>query len=1051
MKSLEDLVENKEILRILKDDINGFIKNEQVLNKFYPSLYPYSSSKKNESPTSTFKAGDEGENLVYQGLKRFINNKENMNKEWYLFHSIGKSINTWLTKKDFKGLFNKLHGEAKDRVNIENARDPDFILIHKNYGIFMIDSKNVNEKQAKESFNKALNQSKVFKSFLEILFEGTPNFSDFNKLNFFMGACIPEIEDNLNLDKNNFIITKTELLNDKCLEAKLSANEKIETSIYDDIIRFFASIKTKFDKGMSLDPINTIDSGLMTKTINKIEEMDSLIGKKYIINGPAGSGKTYRIMNNIIDVLTPYTELGLVYSDDLKIYNKTKDEIKKLNKKIRIFKYLNDVYELANLISNELNNSSVNSKVFIFHKNYESLNFLLIAYGGENNFIIINTFDSKYLAKLSELCSEFIVESGFQMVLTDIKKNQIKILQRSFLKETIEKEIGNSILFINSKFKEMNMFGFDLFSRNCTLEIEEEKAKNENKKGTNKHSRIHVFEIEDHDNILNEYEPNIIILCFASLYAIDKIKDKIKKEKEKARLYDSIKYYHPCDFNELDLNSLKFEIDFYCLNNHFVLFVGKYDDNQYYYDILDFKENDDFILTFKKLNGVKKIKTFYSFNKELTNKLRSVCEILGIKLIIIDEEDNALTNIFKNSFFLVKPCDFALTLYTFETLMAFEKIRDIHIFADDMMSSIQTHSKHKYPPLCENTRNKIKTFLVTFDSNQCTEYNLSSIEATVENVDFPFDIESLDTVYRCNKKVFDYLMPFYEYSNYLRYDDTPVEKEFDSFLEFKTFINKEVERIRRENEDVLNRTYRNIRLAEPLVDIVKSMPYQKIKCGNTADSFDVIEVSVSKERLLESIEKAIAKAINAKGSVNEIGVILGYNHSLDKENQRGIDEYNREGNFTDLVDSIELVSRNGSLRRHEWHASFSKDMFSKDSYFNAILNSNIFLFSQKLSPYLEFINLLENLKQKYSKKCTIINIIFENFATDQGKSIKYLYSSEFKHLIYVIPGPCRISHNDSFEKNIYRFEPYFIISRATMNLTIIYVKEQKPIDDDVLD
>jgi hypothetical protein len=100
--------------------------------------------------------------------------------------------------------------EAKKKTQengpeMKEGFDRNFILINKTKGIFMIDSKIVNNKQAdafiKQAFNKAFNQCKVFKSILEILLEATLNVNPFDKINFKMGAYIPDgLKSSINTD-----------------------------------------------------------------------------------------------------------------------------------------------------------------------------------------------------------------------------------------------------------------------------------------------------------------------------------------------------------------------------------------------------------------------------------------------------------------------------------------------------------------------------------------------------------------------------------------------------------------------------------------------------------------------------------------------------------------------------------------------------------------------------------------------------------------------------------------------------------------------------------
>ena len=56
---------------------------------------------------------------------------------------------------------------------------------------------------------------------------------------------------------------------------------------------------------------STINTRLEEFTNKEIKKHDSLIGQKLISNGPAGSGKTYHIKDNIINVLTEDKKIGL--------------------------------------------------------------------------------------------------------------------------------------------------------------------------------------------------------------------------------------------------------------------------------------------------------------------------------------------------------------------------------------------------------------------------------------------------------------------------------------------------------------------------------------------------------------------------------------------------------------------------------------------------------------------------------------------------------------------------------------------------------------------
>ena len=88
-------------------------------------------------------------------------------------------------------VFDQLLELAKEKILKQEspklkAFDPDFILVNKKYGIYLIDSKNVNDnKYSQKPFDKAINQCRVFKSFLIVL---NP---EYEKLDFHMGAYLP--------------------------------------------------------------------------------------------------------------------------------------------------------------------------------------------------------------------------------------------------------------------------------------------------------------------------------------------------------------------------------------------------------------------------------------------------------------------------------------------------------------------------------------------------------------------------------------------------------------------------------------------------------------------------------------------------------------------------------------------------------------------------------------------------------------------------------------------------------------------------------------------
>jgi hypothetical protein len=126
---LKDTIKN-----ILEGDIKGFIKNGDEYRdkngdeRVFPPLYPYSSKTKNENLSSTFRTGDDGEKKLYEALKEFMTNNED--KEWFIFHSIGKAFKKWLQKPQKKDFFDQLLKEAKKKAQengpeIKEGFDPD--------------------------------------------------------------------------------------------------------------------------------------------------------------------------------------------------------------------------------------------------------------------------------------------------------------------------------------------------------------------------------------------------------------------------------------------------------------------------------------------------------------------------------------------------------------------------------------------------------------------------------------------------------------------------------------------------------------------------------------------------------------------------------------------------------------------------------------------------------------------------------------------------------------------------------------------------------------
>jgi hypothetical protein len=196
---------------------------------------------------------------------------------------------------------------------------------------------------------------------------------------------------------NCFIIDDKDLDDFDALKLKFSILGHVDehNDNYKPLISFLAGIKIKYDEIMCLNPDGTIDKQLKQKTSSEVLKMPSLVNEKVIINGPAGTGKTYRLMDNIINLLTPTQRIGLVYSDD--VDETTQDELNK--EKVKIFKYLK-----------EFNLNILGSiKCYLFEENI-----LIIIACDKINFILIEEFNLDFLATIGRSCEyEFIVEQKY--------------------------------------------------------------------------------------------------------------------------------------------------------------------------------------------------------------------------------------------------------------------------------------------------------------------------------------------------------------------------------------------------------------------------------------------------------------------------------------------------------------------------------------------------------------------------------------------------------------------------------------------------------------
>ena len=159
------------------------------------------------------------------------------------------------------------------------------------------------------------------------------------------------------------------------------------------------------------------------------------------------------------------------------------------------------------------------------------------------------------------------------------------------------------------------------------------------------------------------------------------------------------------------------------------------------------------------------INLFYSSNCEYLNEHYLNKSALRERINYTKEKKESIIETFyKHSLFFIGPCYFVLTLKSFECLLAFDSAKSIHIFVDDIMSSIIYPVRRKVNvPDFEKLKSKIKTFLVTFDVNQIVK--IDKDHAFIPFCEIEFFILNLNNIYRYSKRVFEYLLPFYHRTN----------------------------------------------------------------------------------------------------------------------------------------------------------------------------------------------------------------------------------------------------------------------------------------------
>ena len=763
-----------------------------------------------------------------------------------------------------------------------------------------------------------------------------------------------------------------------------------DDKIFDDLFKFLVGLKTTFESEMVLSATNKIDEQLKYNIDQVISKNESLIGKKVIINGPAGSGHGYIIRNNIIDVLTPPKRIGLVVSDDEKLYSKT---IVEVDGEIKLCKYLEGIQDLSSGKWKKL-------KIFIFHKNtkcfylLEAESYKLIEGYKLQEVITYNLFCSEFVISILKILNAIEEDCGIDFIVerkkdkemiesTILRKNKtVNISGNSHIKERMENDYGNMIIFFVCEESRNNfkvILCDDLFSS------------------------IDIIEISNIPSILEEFRPISISLCFAGSFATNLIQQEIRSKKE--TLWKSIKYYYHCNFNEFDWNELM-EITVYFLSVETALFIAKIQDNEYVYNYFYINEDQICLLKFKLYNlkhnkNIDKIMfKSYSNDYKLNPDLCIIIEELDINYTT-EEKATTIKNVYKNSLFFVGRY-ISITLKFFEEILAFNSAQNIHVFADDIMAWICLISGNQSLALKQETKAKMKTFLITLDANQLLCYDETK-DGLIPDFDLDFSVSNLKKVYRCSKKVFDYLLPFYEYSNYLKHSYDKICKEFNSFKEFKEFIINDLKRVKEvvHNDSDIEKI--TVKLAECVTDITKSMPLESIECGNIADG-EVIEIEVEMKDLFKTIEIFINKAIGMKVPKDQIFVLINYNYkNLEIQKQ--------------LYKTCRIFNQNSSI--YELYEKYAKEIKYKK-------------FQRK--PYAEM--LLDELNEKFKEFCQIFDIC-SFYAAVYGDSIKNSNLFEYKYVICVYPEGCFIlNSNQSIV-----IDSYFTMSRATVNLIVISAKE----------
>ena len=116
-----------------------------------------------------------------------------------------------------------------------------------------------------------------------------------------------------------------------------------------------------------------------------------------------------------------------------------------MNKKVKVFYYLND-----------LNTSLKKIKCYLF----EETILLIAECECEVKYFFIDDFNSNYFDTFRNLAVQFVIELKYLRELKEKRfdKNNIVIEKKYHkLKEFIKNDIGDSIIIVENKYKELNM------------------------------------------------------------------------------------------------------------------------------------------------------------------------------------------------------------------------------------------------------------------------------------------------------------------------------------------------------------------------------------------------------------------------------------------------------------------------------------------------------------------------------------------------------------------------------------------------------------------